>query len=554
MINNAPPLPRDPDLEIAVLGSLLFSESPERIKEVRSTLPADRFLAGSREIYDALCDLADKGDSINPVMLADRLRERGSKIEPAHLAEMLINKPIASDLSSEIAKLREFATKRAILRHAEHWFNEAQARDVDVPSLVERIKGAAGEFDAGPQAKARPVSVSWADLCEMKFPPRETLLHETERGEVVMCAAITNRGKTTLWRNAALSLATGRPFEPLVKQGPPRVVYYLDFETRLPRVRADITNMLGSLQVRERALVAENFHLVADCRIDGLPLSFSNPKHLAIIEADARRVGADVLVVDTLTAAFDIENENDNALGTRIMKQLINLAQRLNAVVVHLHHIGKAKQEEGQTATNVHRARGGSAYSGNSTAIFNILPDPQRREIITLECAKVKGEHFLDTVFQLDREARWFGLQAALVQSVPTPTIADRLLGIFNGQPLKRTKILELLSDLSETTIDRELKAATKNGDLSSIKFGKEIAYLKGEKEQSSQSSRSIGNDDCDDCSQTVEDVEDDSRHGLLEKKSHDDCSRYGFATRSDDCPENESDEFNDRYLDAIDQ
>jgi replicative DNA helicase len=530
-------------MEKAVLGALLFSESPERVKQVREDLPADAFMAQAREVYVCLCEMAERGDSINPLMLWTRLKERNSMVDGATVAMLTDDAPIRSDLSTEIAELKKLATLRAVQYYANYLLVESQAKDADVASLVDRIKTRASELQVEAGGQKQAISYSWADLCEMKFPPRETLLHETERGEVVMCAAITNRGKTTLWRNVALSLAIGRPFEPLVKQGPPRVVYYLDFETRLPRVRADITNMLGSLEVHERALVAQNFHLVADCRIDGLPLSFSNPKHLAIIEADARRVGADVLVVDTLTAAFDIENENDNALGTRIMKQLINLAQRLNAVVVHLHHIGKAKQEEGQTATNVHRARGGSAYSGNSTAIFNILPDPQRREIITLECAKVKGEHFLDTVFQLERETRWFGFQAVPVSAPAAPTIADRLLGIFNGQPLKRTKILELLSDLSETTIDRELKAATETGDLTKIKIGRETAFLRDKKQQSSQSSFPIERDDCDDCPQIVDVFEDKSRHGVSEKNGHDDCH--------DDCHD---DEFNDRYLDAIDQ
>jgi len=546
-------LPRNKEIERAVLGALLLSESPERVKQVRETLPADCFMAQAREIYDTLCEMADRGDSINPVMLWTRLRERNSTVEGATVAMLTDDAPIRSDLSTEIAELKKLATLRAVQYYANYLLVESQGKDTDVAALVERIKTRAGELQIEAGAQKQAISYSWADLCEMKFPPRETLLHETERGEVVMCAAITNRGKTTLWRNVALSLVTGRPFEPLVKQGPPRVVYYLDFETRLPRVRADITNMLGSLEVRERALVAQNFHLVADCRIDGLPLSLSNPKHLAIIEADARRVGTDVLIVDTITAAFDMENENDNAQGTRIMKQLLNLAQRLNVAVIFLHHIGKAKQEEGQTAQNVHRARGGSALSGNSTAIFNILPDPQRREIITLECAKVKGEHFPDTVFQLNQETRWFGFQAVPVSAPAVPSIGDRLLGIFNGQPLKRTKILETLSDLSEATIDRELKAATENGDLTKIKIGKETAFLKGQKQQSSQSSFPIEREDCEDCPQTVEDIEDDSPHGLFEKNGREDCSRYGFATRSDDYPEDESDEFNDRYLEAID-
>jgi RecA-family ATPase len=87
--------------------------------------------------------------------------------------------------------------------------------------------------------------------------------------------------------------------------------------------------------------------------------------------SSGKRSKADIIIVDTLTAAFEIENENDNAEGSRIMKKLTGLAQRLNCVVVFLHHIGKAKQEEGQTSQVVHSGRGGSSYSSFSHAISN---------------------------------------------------------------------------------------------------------------------------------------------------------------------------------------
>ena len=97
-------------------------------------------------------------------------------------------------------------------------------------------------------------------------------------------------------------------------------------------------------------------------------------------EADARRCNADIIIVDTLTAAFGIENENDNAEGSRITKKLTGLAQRLNCVILFLHHIGKAKQEDGRTVEAVHRGRGASSYSGFSHAIFNLIADPLSRE------------------------------------------------------------------------------------------------------------------------------------------------------------------------------
>jgi hypothetical protein len=123
----------------------------------------------------------------------------------------------------------------------------------------------------------------------MKIERGETILHEVERGEIVMCPAITNRGKTTFWRNIALSLACGKAFPPVSRAGQPRSVLYLDFETRLWRARADINKMLSQLTQPERALISQNFHLVCDCRIDERPLTLSNPRHLEILESDARR-------------------------------------------------------------------------------------------------------------------------------------------------------------------------------------------------------------------------------------------------------------------------
>ncbi|MEP7342542.1 MAG: AAA family ATPase [Acidobacteriota bacterium] len=117
-------------------------------------------------------------------------------------------------------------------------------------------------------------------------------------------------------------------------------------------------------------------------------MTLSHPRHLEILEAAARRCKADIIIVDTLTAAFEIENENDNAEGSRIMKKADRVGAWLNCVVVFLHHIGKTKQEDDQTSPAVHRGRGGSSNSGFSHVIFSLLTDPMIRERVTLECAK----------------------------------------------------------------------------------------------------------------------------------------------------------------------
>jgi hypothetical protein len=104
------------------------------------------------------------------------------------------------------------------------------------------------------------------------------------------------------------------------------------------------------------------------------------------------------------------------------------------------------------------------------------LPDPVLRERNTLECAKVKGERFEDTIFNLDPATRWF-VSAGAAPKGPSPY--EQVVGVFNGKPLQRSAILELLPKLSPDTIDRQLKASVKTGDLTKQKNGRAVEYKK---------------------------------------------------------------------------
>jgi len=459
-------LPRNIDLERMVLGALLLSESPERILEVRASLADDAFMGTTREIYATLGAMAEHGGSINPVMLACRLTERGAKVDAATIASLTDDAPIRSDLTTEIRELRKLATLRAIMRETHDLFMGAQSRDADADALARRFESAAADIKSKRDAKAdasHRIAVSWSEACLMEFPPQEYVLNGIVRGEVVNCSAITERGKSTLWRNITLSMACGRGFAPVVDAGKPRRILYLDFETRWPRLYPDITKMLGKFTQAERALISENFHVVADCRIDNWPLSLSLKPHWDILEAEVHRIRPDVVIIDTLSVAFNIENEQDNAEASRTMKKMAALAEKWGCVVVFLHHIGKIKQEEGGTAQAVYRSRGASAYSGCAHAIFNLLPDSASKERFTLECPKLKGEKWPNTVFDIDKESRW--CISAGVQ-VKTPTPYEQVIAKFNGKPLRRADIIKLLPLIGKTTIDDCLKKGVETGDL----------------------------------------------------------------------------------------
>jgi hypothetical protein len=302
----------------------------------------------------------------------------------------------------------------------------------------------------------------------MIFPPREDVLNGIERGEVVNCSAITDRGKSTLWRNIAISLACGRAFAPVVEAGKPRRILYLDFEARWRKLKPDIDKMLGRLTQADRAMISENLHVIADYRVDNWPFSLNLQRHWNILESEVKRLRPDVVIVDTLTTGFEIENENDNAEATRVMKKLIALATKWDCVVVFLHHVGKLKQEEGNGAQSVYRSRGGSAYEGCAHAVFYLLPYPNNKDRFTLECAKLKGEKWANTVFEINKGTRWCDPpDASTPAPAPIPaTVEDRLLALFNGHQLGTKEIKKQLKGVPERTVDDALRIAVEKGIL----------------------------------------------------------------------------------------
>ncbi len=466
MRTDTPILPQEIEIERIVLGAVLIREDLKLFETVRRELePSAWTVPFNREVFLTMSALAERGDSINPITLQTEMQARGTgyKDTPVQIMEMTNGVPFQSNLKTEIRRLKDVFTLREIMRCSDAWMIEAQARDVDVAGLVAAITSRAADFGHSTTVEVAPLSISWAQACEMAFPPWESILNGIGRGEVVNCSAITERGKSTLWRNICLSAAVGREFVPVLKAGPPRRILYLDFETRWPRLRPDIMKMLGQFTQAERAMVAENLHIIADCRIDGLALSLSDRKHWAFFEAEVERLRPDIVVIDTLSVAFNIQNELDNSEAARNMKKICGLAEKFGCTVVFLHHIGKVKQEEGQTAYSVYRSRGASAYSANAQAIINLLPDPSNRDRFTLECPKLKGEKWADTVFDIDRAIRWC-VSAGTPAPVPTPY--DRVVGAFNGQPIKQAEILKMMSDIPERTVKRCLSDAIEKGDL----------------------------------------------------------------------------------------
>ena len=298
----------------------------------------------------------------------------------------------------------------------------------------------------------------WSDLEHQDFGEAEHIIFETEPGEVAQFTSATNVGKTTLLLNISLTLACGGEMYPLVKPGRiPRRVLYLDFETRLRRAHSDLRQMTRHLTEQERELIRRNFAISCDYSIGEVPLSLSNKAHMSIVTLRAKALNADLIIIDTAAAAFDMNNENDNAeVARKIQKPLIHLARTTGAAVIYSHHIGKVSEDGAKRESGAYRGRGASAYGCFARTVFNLLSDGSNPDRVTLVCAKSKGERFPDTIMSLDREARWF----RPTNDVPLKPVTndDLVLEMIRASGRSEIKTSEILKALAGRVKQRTIK------------------------------------------------------------------------------------------------
>jgi hypothetical protein len=313
------------------------------------------------------------------------------------------------------------------------------------------------------------LSLSWREFSAIEFTETEKILFELGRGEVGVLIAATNIGKTTLALNLAISLAAGDIFPPIVTENTePKRVIVIDGETTSSRLQWNIQRMLASLAEDKQQLVKENLFIINEPLLDA-PFQLSTGKHMEALIEEMRSLQPDLIIVDTLSALFSLNSENDNAEVTkRVMRPLDLLAKETNSAVLVLHHVGK-QSEESLVAVRAYRGRGASAIGAHARLVLLLQRDSRDKECVVLSCAKVKGERFDDVLLRLDNNSRWF----YLMDESPEPIQSKYQLVVdtvraFN-QPTSRKEIEKsLIGRVSSSNLTVHLKEAIRRGDLKS--------------------------------------------------------------------------------------
>lgn len=322
------------------------------------------------------------------------------------------------------------------------------------------------------------LGVTLREFLDTDFPPVEWVIHGLNNGELGMIQAKPSIGKTTVLFNLALSMATGREFYPLYDGGTPRRVSYLDFENRDSFLKKDLQRMVANFDESEYDNVVDNLQVIADKEIAGNPLNLSNEEHLRVITDVIARHGSELVVIDTLAAAFTLANENDNSEAERVViKPLKELARHTGAAILLVHHIGKAGDSPDKS--KLYRGRGASAFAGASRLIIDMdsMKDGSGKQIanhVLMNCAKVKGVPFNDTAFQLDFSRRWFNVIDMELEDETSRY--ERIWSLVTGE-MTRAEVVEAVEsdglNVSTSTVARAIKLGIQSGVLISPSHGR---------------------------------------------------------------------------------
>jgi hypothetical protein len=320
--------------------------------------------------------------------------------------------------------------------------------------------------------------VPYGEFMSHEFTDGDVVAFGCCRGEAALVAGVTNKGKSTLMRVVSMCAASGRDFSPFVTASSDGLrVILVDYEGSASRTQADLRVMEQNLTENERELLKKNLFVCHAPRVpDGEPLTLSISTHMAHLKTLAARVCPDIIIIDTVSAAFAPKSENDNAeISRMIMKPLIEkLARLLNCVAVIVGHIGKASREEGATREAAHKMRGGSAYGDRATAVFNIEGDSDNNDRIRVICAKEKTGKQFEITLELNRKTRW--LSAIDVErTTKPPTSEDLVLSLLiqsSGEMKTKKVVNSLARHISERTAKEALANLRKRGLAHSTRRG----------------------------------------------------------------------------------
>jgi hypothetical protein len=261
------------------------------------------------------------------------------------------------------------------------------------------------------------------------------------RDAVVGVAGKPKAGKTTWLTHAAVAIAEGLPFLGMATH--PCGVLWLNLETSRKLARWKLRKVAG-------AAGSEAFHIVTGTRADCT---------LPVLEGWIRALGIGLVIVDSLTKWWAVEEENSGTQTTAALDVAVQLARRTGAGIVLIHHTRK-NRDPGGSVMDMFRGSGAIGAALDVGIVLSKMAAGADPTLRTLECESRYDETPAKLCIRLGQYT-YERVEGAFLQERERAAVAAALT------PAPRTveELVDAISDgLSESTVRRRLGELVEQG------------------------------------------------------------------------------------------
>lgn len=360
--------PHDLEAEKALLGSLMLA--PESLIDVQDILPQKAFYAEKHNlIYDAMVELADKGDPIDLLTISSKLGD-DDKLDTVggrgYLTELVNTVPSAAN----VRHYADIVRRKRILRNLIHTADHISEMSYDEGAELDNVLDKAGKkiLDIATYSKNTFTSLkdslmeAWDRLDRLHksgdeirgvstgFKDIDSKLAGLQKSDLIILAARPSMGKTSL----ALDIARKAALNGDVKIG----IFSLEMSSQqlVDRMLA-AESRVDSWHLRTGKLKTdEEFSLIRDAldRLSAAPIYIDDEAQTDIIRmrSVARRMkndyGLDLIIVDYLQLMIP-RTSSDSMVQqvTEISRSLKGLARELDVPVLALSQLSRAVEQRG---------------------------------------------------------------------------------------------------------------------------------------------------------------------------------------------------------------
>lgn len=379
--SSAPVPPQNLEAEESVLGAAMMS--PAALDACRNILRGDGgefYRESHARIWRAALALADAGEPVDAVTLADQLAERGQLEDiggKPRLYELAALVPATANASHYAQIVVENAQLRDLIYIGSNIARLGWDRPGSIDELRERALGLVDRLLEPAGGSAIEVE-SWAQFERSATETIPMLVDQLwpENG-LGFIAAPPKKGKTWIGLSLAVSIATGKRFLNAFEIPQPQPVVLLALEGHRAAIRGRIGCLAHGLGIDPHTDpdLRQNLHI----SYKPVGLNLADPAWIRTIRDLVKRVGARALVVDVLRAAAVLkENSNDEF---RDLVRALAPIQQQGCAIAMLHHFGKLTELSRERTPGERMAGAGAMYGAFDVGVFITKSDDGARTL-----------------------------------------------------------------------------------------------------------------------------------------------------------------------------